>query len=112
MSVTRASRGKRANRMAWEETYGPIPDGLHVLHRCDNPPCCNPGHLFLGTHSDNNEDKARKGRNSGKLSPQSATEIRQKHANGSRVCALAREFGVSHVSVIRVLQRKNYRFVS
>jgi hypothetical protein len=46
----------------WEETRGPIPDGLHVLHRCDIPACVNIDHLFLGTHSDNMQDIVAKGR--------------------------------------------------
>lgn len=50
------------HRIAWELTYGPIPDGLHVLHECDNPPCCRPSHLFLGTQVINNEDRQKKGR--------------------------------------------------
>ncbi len=50
------------HRIAWEEANGPIPEGLHVLHSCDNPPCCNVGHLFLGTAQDNADDKVAKGR--------------------------------------------------
>jgi hypothetical protein len=56
------SHHSRVHRLAWEEANGPIPDGLFVLHRCDVPSCCNPDHLFLGTHQDNADDKKRKGR--------------------------------------------------
>ena len=51
-----------AHRAAWINTYGPIPDGLFVLHMCDNPVCINLDHLFLGTHADNMKDKADKRR--------------------------------------------------
>lgn len=58
------ARGKlaRGNRVAWELTYGPIPDGLFICHRCDNPRCCNPEHLFVGSPSDNTQDSVIKGR--------------------------------------------------
>lgn len=51
-----------AHRVSWALTYGPVPDGLDVLHKCDNPPCVNPEHLFLGTQRDNNLDRDAKGR--------------------------------------------------
>lgn len=54
--------GTIASRFSWSITNGPIPDGLDVLHKCDNPPCVRPDHLFLGTDADNMADKISKGR--------------------------------------------------
>jgi HNH endonuclease len=51
-----------AHRVAWVEAHGEIPEGMYVLHHCDNPPCINIEHLFLGTLADNNHDRDRKGR--------------------------------------------------
>jgi predicted nucleic acid-binding Zn ribbon protein len=53
-----------AHRRAWELAYGPIPKGMQVCHTCDNPPCCNPAHLFLGTNRINQLDSMLKGRRS------------------------------------------------
>lgn len=57
-----AGKSKKAHRVSWEAFNGPIPDGLNVLHKCDNTRCINPDHLFLGTQADNVADCKAKGR--------------------------------------------------
>ena len=52
----------QASRLAWTLAYGPIPEGFFACHHCDNPPCCRPSHLFLGTQADNIADMVAKGR--------------------------------------------------
>jgi hypothetical protein len=55
-------RLRYAHRFAWEVTNGPVPEGMEVCHQCDNPPCCNPAHLFLGSQEDNVRDMIAKRR--------------------------------------------------
>jgi hypothetical protein len=113
-------RGQRANRVAWELTNGPIPKGLDVLHTCDNPPCCNPAHLFLGTHLDNMHDRDNKGRlvipdNSGesngiaRLTEPQIIEIRRLYgAKTYNQYQLADMFGVSQVQISRIVNGKRW----
>lgn len=111
----------KAHRAAWSIYRGDIPDGLHVLHRCDNPPCVNPDHLFLGTHQDNMRDCSEKGRATGprgetarhaKLTAAKVIEMRRLHErNGVSVQDLVVRFGVHKATVHKILKGNLWRHV-
>ena len=105
-----------SHREAWVRTFGPIPEGLCVLHKCDNPPCVNPEHLFLGTHQENMRDRDQKGRASGgrtkpnaKLRPVDVETIRTLLADGSRPVELARTYGVCRNVISDIKLGKTWR---
>lgn len=107
-----------ASRMAWILTNGEIPDGLFVLHRCDNPPCCNPAHLFLGTARDNAADAVEKGRapieernGQAKLSNADVAEIRRRLAAGEPRDAIAADYGVTPSNISYIKGRRSWKRV-
>lgn len=98
------------HRLAWELRHGTIPVGLQVLHHCDNPPCVNPNHLFLGTNADNMADKARKNRNQAErsLTIEQAAEIKASNRRGGE---LAKQFGVTASVISDIKRGRTYKHV-
>lgn len=106
-------RPTMVHRLAWELTYGPIPHGLVVRHRCDTPRCCNPDHLLLGTQLDNVADRVARNRsrrmlgesnNSAKLTTAAVCFIREQYAAKNMTGrALAKMFNVSTSQITRIV---------
>ena len=107
-----------AHRTAYTFWKGIIPKGLCVLHRCDNPSCINPDHLFLGTQADNAKDRNRKGRTSqgesfwrAKLTEKQVRAIRRRRAAGESLASLGREYGLRWQGIQNVVKRKTWKHV-
>lgn len=105
-SINNKTRG--AHRTAYEITYGPIPAGMCVLHRCDTPLCVNPDHLFLGTIQDNNADRQAKNRTHRNLTKEQACDIVARYDGGEKVACLAEEHGVNISVIYRILSGESY----
>ncbi len=116
---TRSRKMLRVHRVSWIIHKGPIPAGLCVLHKCDNPPCVNPDHLFLGTLKDNTQDMLRKnrtvrylrkGERSGKLTWAKVRKIRAiLTSNRQTQKEIAEEFGVSEETICSISRGKTWK---
>lgn len=104
-------RKVRAHRLAYELEHGAIPSGLQVRHSCDDPRCCNPAHLLLGTPRDNAQDRERRHRGNqpngernarASLSDEQVVEIRERRGRGEECKSIAADLGVHPSYVSRV----------
>lgn len=103
---------KKAHRVSWEIHNGEIQKGMLVCHHCDNPKCVNPSHLFLGTHYDNNLDKAKKRRCAGNgIKNISLSTVREIRNSDLTERELAKKHNISAAFVSNIKTRKHYKWV-
>ena len=107
-----------AHRTSWLLTYGKIPEGLCVLHKCDNPPCVNPDHLFIGTKADNFLDMVSKKRNShgerhykAIITDAAVRRIRKMYDSGIGPAAIALTMGIEMKHASLIGRRKRWKHV-
>lgn len=106
-----------ASRVSWQIHFGNIPDGLSVCHKCDNPPCVNPTHLFLGTHQDNMDDKVKRNRQmqgenqwKSKLTKSDILKIRELYNKKTyNQYDLSGMFGVGQDNISRIINKKIWK---
>lgn len=105
-----------AHRFSWCLEFGKVPDGMSVCHKCDNPSCVNPSHLFLGTAKDNVQDMIKKGRsahqrgykNHSVIGWDEVYRIRELGLCGNTGISLAKQFGVSISTISRILRKRSW----
>jgi HNH endonuclease len=121
-SVRWRGRRENAHRVAYQLVVGQIPEGMHGLHHCDNPPCVNPAHIYVGNQSDNAQDRSKRKRNgshmgagelngSAKFTRSQVEDMRNRAVTGPRgtKAALVREYGVSRTQLGRILSGTCWR---
>lgn len=120
---TVAGRQVNASRAAYLTEHGSIGDGLVVCHRCDNPACCNPSHLFAATQAENLADCRAKGRAvyrygaehhraTAKVDEQAVREIREAWTGGESQSSIARRLGMTSGQISRICHRHSWRHVA
>ena len=111
------SAPRRAHRRSYQMEYGVLPADALVCHRCDNPSCVNPDHLFLGTHADNHADRGVKGRTASgerngfhRLTADEVADIRARYAAGGVTqVTLAKTFGVCSATISNITSRRYWK---
>lgn len=108
----------RAHRYFYELEYGPIPEDLVACHKCDNPPCVNPAHIFLGTREENNMDRNNKNRqargsaiNTAKLCEIDIPMIRRAYKLGITTKSLAKRYNVYESTIIRAVKYRTWKHI-
>lgn len=109
----------KAHRYSWQLHHGQIPKEMWVLHRCDNPPCVRPDHLFLGTSLDNIADKVRKGRQAkgeglrvNKITEEDVRDIRRRYAAGEYQRVIGEDYGIRQTAVSAIVLKQTWRHVA
>lgn len=122
--IRRGRRMELAHRMSWEINFGPIPDGQYVLHKCDNPACVRPSHLFLGDQITNMADMVAKGRcgkrggrrgeesHVAKVTEKQVLEIRSRYAAGGiSHKTLGKLYGLTACPVGQIIRRQTWSHI-
>ena len=118
-----------SHRVAWIITHGEIPEGMFVCHHCDNPPCCNPKHLFIGTFSDNMQDMWNKNRHpnptgrpsdtmigerniKARLTSEDVLQIRELHASGASIKYISTKYSsVKSSAIHKIIHRITWKHI-